>query len=111
MTLAQVVAAPQQPLTGPYFGQGFSTSAFWIRLRIDPAKWPDAPADKELVIRLRPVILDEFQLHDPMSPEGEVRYTGDRHSWTLDDYQSLNSNFLIPLGNIPQFSPPSDRPA
>jgi hypothetical protein len=42
MTLAQVVAAPQQPLTGPYFGQGFSTSAFWIRLRIDPAKWPDA---------------------------------------------------------------------
>jgi signal transduction histidine kinase len=102
MTLAQVVAAPQQPLTGPYFGQGFSTSAFWIRLRIDPAKWPDAPADKELVIRLRPVILDEFQLHDPMSPDGEVRYTGDRHSWTLDDYQSLNSNFLIPLGNIPR---------
>ena len=102
MTLAQVMAAPQQPLTGPYFGQGFSTSAFWIRVRIDPAKWPDAPPDKPLVIRLQPVFLDEFELHDPLAAAGTVRYTGDRHSWILDDYQSLNNNFVVPRGSAPR---------
>lgn len=102
MTLAQVMAAPQKPLTGTYFGQGFSASAFWIRLRIDPAQWPDASPEKELVIRLRPVYLDEFQLHDPLAPQGEVRYTGDRHSWADDDYQSLNNNFVVPLGSAPR---------
>lgn len=102
MTLAQAVAAPQQPLTGQYFGQGFSDSAFWIRLRIDPSHWPDAPADKPLVLRLQPVNLDEFQLHDPLSPGGVVRYSGDRHSWMGDGYQSLNSNFVVPLGSEPR---------
>lgn len=102
MTLDQVKAAPQRPLTGPYFGQGFSASAFWIRLRIDPSQWPDAQPDTELVIRMKPVNFDEFQLHDPLAPGGEVRYTGDRHSWALDDYQSLNHNFVIPLGHEPR---------
>ena len=102
MTLAQVMAAPQQPLTDSYFGQGFSTSAFWIRVRIDPAKWPDAPPDKPLVIRLQPVFLDEFELHDPLAAAGTVRYTGDRHSWILDDYQSLNNNFVVPRGSAPR---------
>lgn len=102
MTLAQVMAAPQMPLKGIYFGQGFSTSAFWIRLRIDPSQWPEAPPDKELVIRLRPAYLDEFQLHDPMAPKGEVRYTGDRQPWIGDDYQSLNNNFVVPLGRAPR---------
>jgi signal transduction histidine kinase len=102
MTLAQVMAAPQQPMAGSYFGQGFSASAFWIRVRIDPAKWPDALPDKPLVIRLQPVFLDEFELHDPLAVTGTVRYTGDRHSWSLDDYQSLNSNFVVPRGSAPR---------
>ncbi len=102
MTLAQAMAAPQTPLTGSYFGQGFSDSAFWIRLRIDPAQWPHASPDTELVIRLRPVYTDEFQLHDPLAPQGEVRYTGDRHPWANDDYQSLNNNFVVPLGQAPR---------
>ncbi len=102
MTLAQVMAAPQQPLTVPYFGQGFSNSAFWIRVRIDPAKWPDALPDKPLVIRLQPVFLDEFELHDPLAAAGTVRYSGDRHSWILDDYQSLNNNFVVPRGSAPR---------
>lgn len=102
MTLAQAMAAPQTPLSGTYFGQGFSASAFWIRLRIDPARWPGAPPDEELVIRLRPVYTDEFQLHDPLAPDGQVRYTGDRHPWANDDYQSLNNNFVVPLGKAPR---------
>lgn len=102
MTLAEVVAAEQKPWTGTYFGQGFSASAFWIRLRIDPAQWPGASPEQELVVRLRPVYLDEIRLHDPLAPGGEVRYTGDRHPWTEDDYQSLNNNFVVPLGAAPR---------
>jgi two-component system, sensor histidine kinase LadS len=102
MTLAQVMVAPQTPMKGIYFGRGFSNSAFWIRLRIDPSQWPEASPDKELVIRLRPAYLDEFQLYDPMAPKGEVRYTGDRQPWTGDDYQSLNNNFVVPLGPAPR---------
>jgi signal transduction histidine kinase len=102
MTLAQAQSAPQTPLSSLYFGQGFSASAFWIRVRIDPAKWPDALPEKPLVIRLQPVFLDEFELHDPLAATGTVRYTGDRHAWTLDDYQSLNSNFVVPRGSAPR---------
>ncbi len=102
MTLAQVMAAPQKPLDGRYFGQGFSASAFWIRLRIDPGSWPDAPQDQKLVIRLKPFNVDEFQLHDPLSPRGVVRYTGDRHTWSNDVYQSPNNHFLVPLGDAPR---------
>lgn len=102
MTLAEVTAAPQTPLSGPYFGQGFSASAFWIRVRIDPAQWPDAPPDKPLVVRLQPVNIDEFELHDPLAPASMARYTGDQHSWMGDEYQSLNSNFLIPRGSAPR---------
>lgn len=102
MTLADVKAAPQTPLHGPYFGQGFSDSTYWIRVRIDPAKWPDALPEKPLVIRLQPVFIDEFALHDPLAANGAVRYTGDRHSWILDDYQSLPNNFVIPRGSEPR---------
>ena len=102
MTLAQAQAAPQTPLSSLYFGQGFSASVFWIRVRIDPTKWPDALPDKPLVIRLQPVFLDEFELHDPLAVTGTVRYTGDRHSWILDDYQSLNSSFVVPRGSAPR---------
>lgn len=102
MTLEQVTAAPQQALSGSYFGQGFSASAFWIRLRIDPAKLPDAKPEDLMVIRLRPVFIDEFELHDPLSPKGQVHYTGDLHPWAQDGYQSLNNNFLIPLGKAPR---------
>lgn len=102
MTHEQAMAAPQQPLTGPYFGQGFSASAFWIRLRIDPTGLPTGKPEDPMVIRLRPIFIDEFELHDPLSPKGQPRYTGDRHAWSEDEYQSLNNNFLIPLGHAPR---------
>jgi signal transduction histidine kinase len=102
MTLAQAMAVPQQQLTGAYFGQGFSASAFWIRLRIDPKQLPNGRPEDPMVIRLRPVFIDEFQLFDPLSPQERPRYTGDRHAWSEDEYQSLNNNFLIPLGAAPR---------
>ncbi len=102
MSLEQVKATPQKPLTGPYFGQGFSDSVFWIRLRLDPSLWPEAKPETEVVIRLRPVNTDEFQLHDPLATGGEIRFTGDKHPWSQDDYQSLNNNFVVPLGAEPR---------
>jgi signal transduction histidine kinase len=37
-----------------------------------------------------------------LAAAGTVRYTGDRHSWILDDYQSLNNNFVVPRGSAPR---------
>lgn len=102
MTLAQAMIAPQQQLTGTYFGQGFSASAFWIRLRIDPAQLPTGQPEDPMVIRLRPVFIDEFQLFDPLSSNEQPRFTGDNYPWSEDEYQSLNNNFLIPLGHAPR---------
>lgn len=102
MTLAQVQAAQPQPMASVYFNKGFQTSTFWIRLRLDPAQAPSLPPDTPLVIRIRPVYLDDIQLFDPLSPTDKPRHTGDRHAWMDDEYQSLNLNFQIPLGAKPR---------
>lgn len=102
MTLDQAKQAPQQLTTTTYFGQGFSASAFWIRLRIEPQRIPGAQPDQRLVVRIRPAYLDEIQLHDSLSQDGQVKFTGDQYPWSQDEYQTLNFNFVIPLGVEPR---------
>ena len=98
MTIDQVRAAAAQPLTGPYFGRGFSTSTFWIRLRIDPSRLPAGSASDRLVVRIRPVYLHEIQLYDLLDDGDKPRMTGGHYSWRQDEYQSLNLNFVVPRG-------------
>ena len=89
----------------PYSGvlnKGYTPSAFWVRLRIQPDTYPDSgtvPGDNKLILRIRPTYLDEIQLFDPLQPSAQPRITGDRYSWSQSEYPSLNFNFVIPNGH------------
>lgn len=100
MTLVGVQKAPQTPLNDIIFTQGFSTSAYWIRLHIDPRRL--AHHVDKLVIRLRPPYQDQIALYDPLAPNDQVRTTGDYFNWQDDEYRSLNLNFVVPVGTQPR---------
>ena len=87
-----------QSFTG-LLGRGFSRSAFWIRLRIEPG----APTpDGRLIVRVRPSYLDQISLYDPdFQRDGPVT-SGDRFPSDRDAYPSLHFNFAIPQGAAPR---------
>lgn len=81
--------------------KGYSPSAFWVRLDLDPRAAPgnaDPAPDGTYILRLRPSFLDEIELFDPTTPAGIRRVTGNLHSGKYDEYRSLNFNFV--LGNL-----------
>lgn len=85
--------------------KGYSASTFWVRLRINPPTTSERGAVKaqdQLVIRIRPPYIDHIELYDPLEPNRPIRQTGDSHAWEEDEYQSLNLNFLVPLGEEPR---------
>lgn len=102
LTLEQVQQLPQQSLSDNLFGTGFSTSTFWIRLHIEPSRFTVVKPDEALVIRIRPVYQDQIWIFDPLAPLDKERVTGDFHDWADDEWQSLNLNFVIPLGKAPR---------
>ncbi|WP_162071353.1 ATP-binding protein [Fluviibacter phosphoraccumulans] len=102
MTLAEAQRAPETPFANKYFTQGFSQSTFWLRLHIDPAAITKPLASNRLIIRIRPPIQDQIQLFDPLHKDDEARLTGDYFDWETDEYQSLNLNYVIPVGQAPR---------
>ena len=102
MTLAQVKKSPETLITGKLFSQGFSQSAYWIRLHIDPAAMADRPSNDKLVIRIRPPYQDQIWLFDPLAESDKARITGDYFDWEQDEYHSINLNFVVPLGVTPR---------
>lgn len=102
LTLVQVQQAPQQSIGSSLFTQGFSQSAFWFKLHIDPQALPGMAPTEKLVIRIRPPYQDQVQLFDPLDAADRVRMTGDYFDWADDEYRSLNLNFVIPLGAVPR---------
>lgn len=102
MTLAEAQRAPETPFDNKYFTQGFSQSTFWLRLHIDPAAITKPLASNRLIIRIRPPIQDQIQLFDPLHKDDEARLTGDYFDWETDEYQSLNLNYVIPVGQAPR---------
>lgn len=95
LTWSEVQNRPTQPFTG-VLSQGYGQGVIWIRLRIDPQptsahiEW-----DNRLILRIRPVCLDEIQVFDPLEPKGLAGVTGDRHHPRLDEYQGLD--LLLPI--------------
>jgi signal transduction histidine kinase len=101
LTLADVQA---KSLT-PYFGvlsRGYTQSAIWMRLTIDPQPREASDEPATLILRIRPTYLDEVALFDPLQPRDTRRVVGDRHPWSNNEYQSLNFNFVIPRGDVPR---------
>lgn len=88
----------------PYSGvlsKGFSRDVQWIRLRIGgvPADGPDS-----LVLRIRPVFLDEITLYDPVAlAKGQsTRSAGDITPLANAEFESLNHAFVIPAQSTPR---------
>lgn len=102
MTLAEVKGQPATPLYSHIFTQGFSHSTYWLRLRIDPKMPPEHQAIDKLIIRIRPPYQDQVWLYDPLAEQDTARVSGDFYNWAADEYQSLNLNFVIPLGHQPR---------
>lgn len=79
--------------------QGYSKSAFWVRLRIDPGAATD---EGKLVLRIRPSYLDEVKLYDPDYGNLGRQVTGDHYPAVQGGYHSLNLNLIVPQGGQPR---------
>ena len=90
-------------LTTPYTGvlsRGYTDAAVWMRLEIAPPI--GAKADDEVVLRIRPVYLDEIQLYDPLDMSGKTRTVGDAVSINANEFTSLSHTFIVPAGEKPR---------
>jgi two-component system, sensor histidine kinase LadS len=102
LTIEQVQTLPMQPYTG-LLSKGYGQSALWMRLRIDPQLSPINPASaQQLILRIRPVYLDEITIYDPQGQPGWMVQTGDLVHPRNDPVQGLNFLVPVPRGEMPR---------
>lgn len=105
LTWGQVQQRPMQPFEET-LNRGFGAAVVWLRLRIDPQAGPatvqPGGGHSGLVLRIRPVYLDDIQVFDPLVPGGHVGTVGDRHHPRQDVLQGMD--FLLPIarGDAPR---------
>jgi signal transduction histidine kinase len=91
-----------QPFSGT-LSAGFGHSVIWLRLRIDPSVRPPGPLDPErLVLRIRPVYLDEIGVFDPAVSQSRLAVTGDRYHPRDQELQTLDFTVPIDRGQAPR---------
>jgi len=74
----------------PYEGwlaKGYKPSTYWIRLDI-------RPSEKDLVLRMRPVYVEDIQLFDSSALDFS-RITGAKHKVLDSEIRTLNHNFTL----------------
>jgi 7TMR-DISM extracellular 2 len=98
-TLAEVSSETLTPFSG-ILNRGFTKAAIWIRLEITPPQ--EAEPNEDIILRIRPVFLDEIRLFDPLDESGLVRITGDTTPLQTAEYPSLSHTFVIPAGHAPR---------
>ena len=100
----------------PYKGvlsKGFSHHVQWVKLRInavpsDSGSGSDSVGIKgssdKLVLRIRPVFLDNITLYDPLdlSQGKSTRITGDRTPLRSTEFESLHHAFVIQAHDAPR---------
>ena len=95
----EVQTLQTEPFSG-MLSRGFGQSAIWLKLRIDPSKTPPSPQDPErLVLRIRPVYLDDIQVYDPLAPNGFAGQTGDLQHPNHKKFQGLDMMLPIARGD------------
>lgn len=105
LTWGQVQQRPMQPFEET-LNRGFGAAVVWLRLRIDPQAGPatvqPGGGRSGLVLRIRPVYLDDIQVFDPLVPGGHVGTVGDRYHPRQDVLQGMD--FLLPIarGDAPR---------
>lgn len=82
--------------------KGFGAEPIWIKLRINSTASHSShdPAD-QLVLRIRPVYLDDIQVFDPLA-DGLIGVTGDRHSSKGHFSEGLDFTVPIARGDAPR---------
>lgn len=76
--------------------RGYGASVIWVRLRIDPrVRSASVHAPDQLILRIRPVYLDDIQVFDPLAPKGFAGVTGDRHHPRGQAFEGLD--FMLPI--------------
>lgn len=102
MTWPEVQQHPMQPFVGT-LNRGFGQAVVWLRLRIDPhAVHEESSPSRDLVLRIRPVYLDEVTVFDPLAAAGKAGVLGDRHHPRLDAMQGADFLLAIPRGGAPR---------
>ena len=61
-----------------------------------------AKADDDVVLRIRPVYLDEITLFDPLDKSGVTRTVGDTVPISANEFTSLSHTFVVPAGDKPR---------
>jgi len=83
--------------------KGFGNSVIWLRLRVEPDITPKPSLMPErLMLRIRPVYLDDIRIYDPLTPNTPSGITGDKHPPSQDELQSLNLLLPIARGTAPR---------
>ncbi len=102
LTWPQVATRPAQTFEG-VLSRGFGEAVVWVQLRIDPGArpLPKREAD-QLILRIRPVYLDDIQVFDPLAPDGRAGVTGDLHHPRAQPMEG--PDFLLPIarGEVPR---------
>lgn len=87
----------------PYDGvlsRGYTDDAIWVKLTITPSK--NAGVNDKLVLRIRPIYLNEITLYDPLDTRGLTRKVGDQVRYGGEEFTSLSHAFVIPAGDKPR---------
>lgn len=102
LQIDEIKQLPAQPFSGP-LTRGFGQSVIWLRLRIDPFAHPESAIEPDrLLLRVRPVYLDEIRVFDPLAEDGVAGVLGDRQH--PRDAEFLGLDFLLPIarGDAPR---------
>lgn len=70
-----------------WLAKGYKHSTYWIRLNV-------RPSEKDLVLRVRPVFIEDIQLFTPSALEVK-RVTGAKYRPSDADVETLNHNFNL----------------
>ena len=102
LTWPQVTDQATQAFDG-VLSRGFGKGAVWIRLRIDPGAQPLPKRQSDrLILRMRPVYLDDIQVFDPLVPGGLTGATGDLHHPRSQPMEGPDFLWPIARGNGPR---------
>jgi two-component system, sensor histidine kinase LadS len=80
--------------------RGYTTAAVWIELQITPPA--NSKPHDTLILRIRPIYLDEITLFDPLDSSHKLRVVGDKTNFGDEEYKSLTHTFVIPAGDAPR---------
>jgi len=80
--------------------RGYTTHATWVKIHLGS----DVPQNTSgsVVIRVRPVYLDQIELYDPQVGNTVPQVTGDRYRFNANSLGTLSHSFLVPQTPFPR---------